>query len=140
MEFGCFAIFCMKCESFAILCVESISFCNFVCGVLIICYLMCGMWIVCSFVRGMWIVRFSNLILNIFAANRWKLIENNPKLAIKICYLHVSMENIAECHSLEDRTRENRNCKFLIFYSCIVITLYLHSCHGQETAKEPFSL
>nr|XP_018666733.1 uncharacterized protein LOC100179220 isoform X2 [Ciona intestinalis] len=45
--------------------------------------------------------------------NRWRIVENNPKLAKKICYLHVSVENTCECHSLEDKTRENRNCLVL---------------------------
>nr|CAB3262283.1 uncharacterized protein LOC100179220 [Phallusia mammillata] len=46
--------------------------------------------------------------------NRWKIIETDPKLAsTKVCYLHVSAENVSECHSLEDKTRDNRNCLVL---------------------------
>uniref|UniRef100_H2YEN1 Uncharacterized protein n=1 Tax=Ciona savignyi TaxID=51511 RepID=H2YEN1_CIOSA len=53
--------------------------------------------------------------------NRWKVVENNPKLAKKVCYLHVSAENTCECHSLEDKTRENRNCLVLRSWSTYLL-------------------
>ncbi|CAK8685018.1 unnamed protein product [Clavelina lepadiformis] len=50
--------------------------------------------------------------------DRWKVIESDPKLAKKICYLHLTTENISECHSLEDKTRENRSCLVLRSWRC----------------------